>query len=1135
MEVLMKKILLLIGVCIMLSGAVNASKVIMLKSDYPDTSQKFSSELEQALKSQYEVQSVNNESLITALNAEMGKGTILLMADGRYFPSNAKQALVSFLKRGNHLFALSGPVFENYLFQFNGKWLTNSEIQSAILKTPGRSIIDFNNQDIKKWTRSSGAMENPTEYVIEPSGHPSVPTALRGSISKLDNWDLIISPAMTNVFQNGEGALLFWAKGAPGTNQIKVQWIEEDGARWIAPVKITDKWQRYALLPTDFKFWKDGSPSRRGGYDDKLNLSKVSKLTFIMEMDPTSPTPGKPRTFWVSDIRAAVDPTAESLTADILLETLSPQFKVFRTTPAYVTVPEISKRFELNEEIVSPISRAPGYGSDDVRKWRFIPVGKAYSSDDQYRGTGAHILINTLGDYTGSLWGAIGFSQSYLERESADCIALTMHMLNKISSNVFMTNAGSEIFAYEDNERPSYGAYIANLGDANKSVKVDISILSDENVVKTLSLNGDIPAGSIDAPVKLTIEDDALPAGEYTVKTTLSVDDAVVDEITHSFNVIKYRTLAKRETIQIKDGDFTKNFVKWYPLGINYWPRAHAGLEPEDFLHWLSPKQYDPGIIEADLKLMNDLKINTVSIQYMNINESRPLMDFMARAEKHGIMVHVFVEGLHPLTYTMWGGVPTDTKFMDAGGKLIEAARLAKSPAFFAYDLGWEVTVGKYDRRKVFNQKWNDWIIDRYKSIESAVKDWKYQPQMVDNLVDGPSDDQLITDGEWRTYIAAYRRFWDDEISQGYKRVRENIKSIDKYHLMGARSGYGGTGYIGVADHMPFDLASGAYHLDFTGPEAYMLRGDYDNFLQGGLNNAYGRYFSNNKPVFWPEFGLPVVIGIQPSQYKHRQTPENIDAQTDFYKNMIRLTMETNANGLTGWWWPGGFRLHENSDFGIIDPDGTPRPSALEIQKNADAFYKPRPLKEYDTFLTVDRDKYVSGYAGIYNEFAKKYAAAVKSGKNPGIRTEGTGTTSANTPLIAVGNTPYNGKNPPKYLNSEIQWLMVNGKKVVNGSTVYIERGSDIYVRASVLNSADALWISSKSVVDGAVYMTASIGEFEAYVPIFKDTPFLNEVSIIGSFTPPKTDAESFDITFNMASKGRMKFGDTCRITIEYK
>lgn len=406
---------------------------------------------------------------------------------------------------------------------------------------------------------------------------------------------------------------------------------------------------------------------------------------------------------------------------------------------------------------------------------------------------------------------------------------------------------------------------------------------------------------------------------------------------------------------------------------------------------------------------------------------------------------------------------------------------------------------------------------------------------MVDNLVDGPSDDQLITDGEWRTYIAAYRRFWDDEISQGYKRVRENIKSIDKYHLMGARSGYGGTGYIGVADHMPFDLASGAYHLDFTGPEAYMLRGDYDNFLQGGLNNAYGRYFSNNKPVFWPEFGLPVVIGIQPSQYKHRQTPENIDAQTDFYKNMIRLTMETNANGLTGWWWPGGFRLHENSDFGIIDPDGTPRPSALEIQKNADAFYKPRPLKEYDTFLTVDRDKYVSGYAGIYNEFAKKYAAAVKSGKNPGIRTEGTGTTSANTPLIAVGNTPYNGKNPPKYLNSEIQWLMVNGKKVVNGSTVYIERGSDIYVRASVLNSADALWISSKSVVDGAVYMTASIGEFEAYVPIFKDTPFLNEVSIIGSFTPPKTDAESFDITFNMASKGRMKFGDTCRITIEYK
>ena len=39
-----------------------------------------------------------------------------------------------------------------------------------------------------------------------------------------------------------------------------------------------------------------------------------------------------------------------------------------------------------------------------------------------------------------------------------------------------------------------------------------------------------------------------------------------------------------------------------------------------------------------------------------------------------------------------------------------------------------------------------------------------------------------------------------------------------------------------------------------------------------------------------------------------------------------RMFIESGADGVFFWWYPGGFRLGENSDFGIINPDGTTDP-----------------------------------------------------------------------------------------------------------------------------------------------------------------------------------------------------------------
>jgi hypothetical protein len=205
---------------------------------------------------------------------------------------------------------------------------------------------------------------------------------------------------------------------------------------------------------------------------------------------------------------------------------------------------------------------------------------------------------------------------------------------------------------------------------------------------------------------------------------------------------------------------------------------------------------------------MQKLKMNMVSVQYFSEDQARPLMDFLARAEAHGIKVHCFIEGLHPLNFGRWG-VP-DARVSDAARRLITAAHLNEDPAMFAYDAGWEVHVGKYDIRKGFDKDWTKWVTDRYGSLASAEQDWEYAAARNGDTITGPSDEQLTRDGEWRRYVAAYRRFWDDEISKRYKAVRAVLKSVYEHHLLGARSGYGGNGSMGVVADMPFDLASGA-------------------------------------------------------------------------------------------------------------------------------------------------------------------------------------------------------------------------------------------------------------------------------------------------------------------------------------
>ncbi|MHB1457560.1 MAG: hypothetical protein ACYC0V_11665, partial [Armatimonadota bacterium] len=1036
---------------------------------------------------------------------------------------DSKNALLSFLKNGNHLVAITGPSFSKMVVFADGKWVTRDEAKEALANAQGTKIIDFTTDFVTNWTRATGSPQNPSEYKIEAPASESQPSYLHAKISKLDNWDNLGSPTLSNPFGSDKTVTTFSAKGGPNTPELVIEWKEKDGTRWMGVVKLTTEWKRYALTPDDFRFWGDGSPAGRGGAKDRFKPENAMIFTVGLSDGITAQKMKVAHEFWISDVRAVKDEYSNVDYSSPTLETISPLYKTYPVIGAEIRTADTDKTLFTNADATASIQRSLGIGADAVRNARQIPILYAYDKNGDKRGIAGHLYINTLGDYAGSVWGYLGVNNKDIEANPGQVTPIVVSMLKRINGGIFLANAGTEFFAYKSGENIKTGAFITDLTNNPFSAEIHSTIETKGKEVKALSKKLDNITFKQAEPLQVTFDAGKLPSGIYTVKTSLIVNGKQIDENSHEFQVIEYGKLTGKNTVTLDGPDFMLNGKKWYPLGMNYWPKYSIGQEPMEYwLHWLSPEQYDPAMIEEELTLAENLKMNMLSIQYGNINQARPFMDFLARAERHGIKVHAFMPGLHPLG--------PDPK---TANPMIESAHLDESPAFFAYDLGWEVNVGPYSARQPYDARWQKWVIDEYGSIESAEKDWKYKSERAKGLLTGPQDKQLMNDGDWRIYVAAYRHFWDDVISHGYQKVRKNIRAIDKIHLMGARSGYGGTGAIWVADKLTFDLLSGTKHIDFVSPEAYNIGGDRKGFLAGGFHAAYGRYFSGNKPIYWAEYGSPLFFNLEPSNFKNEYTADQYEKERAYYEGVIRMTIDTSANGSAGWWWPGGLRVDEKSDFGIINPDGTPRPAALEFKKLADEFYKPRTVQSPNEFIEIDRDKYVTGYAGIFTEKSKEYVDLWEKGKVPGVKTEGTGTTSVDVPLIAVGNVPYNGSNPLKFLDAEVNWIKINGENVSDGDVVDVEEGKPISIEASYGNNGEAKWIASSSSSIGSVHLMAS-GDIIHKFALAADVPFLSDGIIKKGILSDGITAKT-TIKFRMTAEQRAEFGEIVRVTLDPK
>lgn len=722
------------------------------------------------------------------------------------------------------------------------------------------------------------------------------------------------------------------------------------------------------------------------------------------------------------------------------------------------------------EGAVCCVHRPRGLGwsgtESPVSPLRFVPLVRVRDGKGRICGTTGAALVHA----TGAVWIILGASEHTLAAHAEYVAAFAVRTVKAIVCRCRLLSAGADAAAVCSGRPFVLGAHVL-CADSGESGDVVYAI--DGQIVAS-----GLPGQTVVAPPQWE--------GEHEIRVRLGAD-----VVTYSLHVYDPRPKRSQETVFVAGGEFVADGGRWRPVGLNYWPRSTSGLAPDLFWKgWLTHQLYDPNLIEDDLALVEDLGCNVVTgIKYERLDQAPALRDFLARCDRHHLRASVSLAGGDPLK-------PDPRLLRD----LITAAGLHRDPAVFAYDLAWEPHLGDATARERLIIPWQRWVSDQYGSWEQACVAWGFT-----GGDHGPDDAHILEDGPWRGMVAAYYRFVDDLVTSGYSHAWRAIRGLGDRHLLGARTGYGGTGQSWVAAKVPLDLASGALYLDFVSPEAWGLRPD--NAAEGGLTTAYGRAVSGGKPVFWAEFG----VSIWDSPIQGRK------AQGQLYEALLKMVEDSGANGAAGWWFPGGLRRDEGSDFGLFDADGTPRPAALALSVAARRMRSMQALPPaHDVFIEVERDRFVQGYAGVWSAYRERYVRERAAGRNPGVRLASSGTTTANCPLKGLGGSIYRGVGPVQALNGTFVRVCVGGQEVDDGGRVVLPAA--IQVLAG--NTSTAEW------VQGVNLLVHLPGGQQLRAPLKGRVPFLG----FGDFEPIDLPEISGELVLRLEVSGRSRFGPVFRL-----
>ncbi len=945
----------------------------------------------------YETEFIGAEVLTNQQRLVAERYRVLALPEARCLPAASVGPIESYLKAGGGLVALGAPAWESPLYRIQGQWISKETYEARLSAQNAQHLIEsFTAPTLPGWWRSSDNMQTKASY--RPERDAAGP-ALHATLAKLASWDTFISPHLDHPFPAGDTLTCFRARGGPHTRQLALEWAEQDGSRWIAVLNITPEWKQYALPPQAFKTWE--SPGR-GGPGDCFHPAKADHFSVGLAMSHTA-LQRREHEYWFAELGTAPNPFgSEALASSEIprLESLSPAYQFFDiTTPVLVRADDQKAPLEDWERetgkavfldprgaagpgenaagrVLGLHPRPRGIGFRQDRPFRWEPLLGAYDRQTgEYRGALAALVVHLAPPFRGGVWAVFTPAEAsfYEQPLVTNCLR---QVLSRMRAGLFLAEGGSEFFTLFPAQPLRVGAEVVNFGQttvSNLSLSVQAAArgggadrrLLERSFVLAPGQTTRCQQGGLDQAVD-----------EETISTVLSHDGRPVDALSHELGVWKPNPAP--DFIRAADGGLWLRGKPWKAHGVNYMPSTGIGVANEHFFeHWLGRGSYDPAVIERDLRRAKAMNLNAVSIfiGYESL-AAQNLLDFFRRCERLGLRVN---QSLRP-------GTPLDFHWEEMKA-LVEFYRMAQNEAIFAYDLAWEPS--HYDhnfQEREYAGLWQKWLAARYGSLDQAERAWGVPaPRNPTNAAAAsvPPMAQLLKDGPWRKLAADYRRFLDEHLERHYAEARRLVTSIDPHHAVSFRMQLAGDPTVLLEGLLPYDFYGLAWAVDIWEPEGYGRIGDWERVKGGEFTAAYARLCDPNKPLVWAEMGFTVwdINRMAPD-------PDKLGFQARFYSDFYRMLTESGADGVFFWWYPGGLRLNESSDFGIINPDGTDRPVTEVIRRQGAEFLSaPKPGRP-DYWITVSRDRDARGLYGIYEAVGKEFWTAVAAGHRPALKWE---------------------------------------------------------------------------------------------------------------------------------------------------
>ena len=811
-------------------------------------------------------------------------------------------------------------------------------------------------------------------------------------MDKLTGWDTFLSPPLTNPFPPGHVLTCFRARGTPQTRQLALEWTERDGSRWIATVDLAPEWRDYALPPEAFKPWQP--PPHRRGKDDGFRPENAARFVVGLAHTHTAVEGGR-QEYWLADVGTAPSPFGGARPPGDFKpphwESLCPGYQFF---PLTLPVRVERAGFRADESDLSDTKttalapaalvgmhpRPRGVGFRQDRAYRWEPLLVAHDArTGEHRGAVAALLVHVKPPFRGGVWA--GFTPTdpafYRQTLVQDCLR---HTLERMRRGLFLVEGGAEFFTVFEDQAVPLGARAVNFGrSAQDNLALQVRARSGQGEFAPPAARWTLTPGET-AEMTHTWKPEHWPGRGWQVVSELFVNGQLADRLTHELHV--WRPRARPAFIEARDGGLWLRGKPWKAHGVNYMPASAIGLaNHQHFEHWVGRGAYDPEVIERDLRRVKAMDLNAVSVFiYHQSLDALHLLDFLRRCEALGLKVNL---SLRP-------GTPMDFRWTEMRA-LIEHYRLAQNDTVFAYDLAWEPSHGnEAQQQKAYGALWPAWVERRYGAVDAARAAWgigeadlKFEVADFKSLPVPPMK-WLTHDGPWRKLVADYRRFLDELLAERYGAARRLVQSIDPHHAVSFRMQYSGDPTFNWDGLLPYDFAGLADAVDIWEPEAYGRIGDWEKVKAGRFTADYARLCDPTKPILWAEMGVSVWDNLH-----MRPAPEKLAFQAQYYRDFYRLLRESAADGIFFWWYPGGYRLNEQSDYGIINPDGTDRPVTRVIREEGARFLRARkPAWRPDHGIAVDRDRDARGLFGIYEALKDEYWRAVAAHKTVGLRWE---------------------------------------------------------------------------------------------------------------------------------------------------